>query len=117
MKDFNRIILNIPKGAFGLKTEDAMERFEKRPLLVPSLILFVSCCLTFLTASLLPVVFIMTILITLLIFAAGKRNVTWLFEFVLCFFAVVYCSYSFVLFSVVFCDCRLISFCYCRYNT
>ena len=93
MKDFNRIIRNIPKDAFGLKTEDAMERFEKRPLLIPSVILFTACCLTFLTASLLPVVFIMTILMFLVIFAAKKRNVTWLFGFVLCFFAVAFCGF------------------------
>ena len=93
MKDFNRIIRIIPKDAFGLKTEDALERLEKRPLLVPTVILFVACCLTFLTASVLPVFFILANLLAFVIFTAKKRNVTRLLGFVLCSLTVALCGF------------------------
>ena len=68
MKDFNRIIRIIPKGALEIKTGDALERFGKRPLLVPAVILFLDCALTFLTGSFVPLLFILAGVVMLILY-------------------------------------------------
>ena len=92
MKDFNRIMPIIPKDAFELKTEDALERFEKRPLLIPSAILFLDCCLTFLTGSLIPLFVTLAVLLVVGIYFVRKRNHSSLLGLVLCSCLVVFCS-------------------------
>ncbi|MBO4681761.1 MAG: DNA internalization-related competence protein ComEC/Rec2 [Clostridiales bacterium] len=92
MKDFNRIMPNIPKDAFELKTEDALERFEKRPLLMPAAILFVACCLTFMTGSLVPLLVILAVLLAVGIHFVRKRNYSSFLGLVLCSCLVVFCS-------------------------
>ena len=92
MKDFNRITHIIPKDAFELKTEEALERFEKRPLLIPAVILFLDCCLTFLTGSLIPLFLILAALLAAGFYFVRKRNCSSLLGLVLCACIAVFCS-------------------------
>lgn len=73
MTDFIRIKPNIPK-ANGLAVSDVTERVLKRPMLVPALILFFSCCLTFLSESAIPLCISAGILVITGLVAFLKRN-------------------------------------------
>ena len=92
MKDFNRIIRIIPKGALELKTQDAMECFEKRPLLIPAVILFLDCALTFLTGSFVPLLFILAALIAAGAFIVRKHKLLSVLGMVFCFALSAFCS-------------------------
>ena len=79
MKDFNKIIPDIPKLKTGVAAAGVFERSQLRPLMIPALIMFTSCCLTFLTGSKVPFIIISVLLVTACIFACLKRKTTLFF--------------------------------------
>lgn len=93
MKDFNRIRQIIPKSALDLKTETAWECFMKRPLLIPSAVLFAASCLTYLTCSLIPLAVITAVVAAFGVYLLEKRNVSGLLGILLCLIAALFCSF------------------------
>ena len=92
MKDFNRILNNIPKSALDMKTESAVECLMKRPLLIPSAVLFAVCCANCLTDSLIPLFVLGAGLVSLCVLMYRKRNVSGLGGLVMCIALSAFCS-------------------------
>ena len=73
MTDFNRIELNIPRTADSGMLSEIAERMLKRPLLVPAILLFAACCLTYVSESIVPVILSVIFLISVSVYAFKKR--------------------------------------------
>lgn len=97
MTDFNRNSLIIPRTALSDAVPDVLERLVKRPLTAPALMLFVSCCLTFLSESKIPLFLFSAALAAFCIYA-------WFRHEMYAFFCAL-----FSLLLVVFCCLRMIS--------
>ena len=74
MTDFNRIKLNIPRMTEDNAVSEVLERSKKRPLLMPAVILFISCILIYITESKIPLAVFAAILIVCCVLSAFKRD-------------------------------------------
>ena len=92
MKDFNRIRLNIPRIVSGNLAEEALGRFTRRPLLFPAAAVFISCILTYLTESFVPLAVISGILLLFGTFALVKRNMAMFFGILMSLILVISCN-------------------------
>ncbi len=79
MKDFNRIRLIIPRTKSKEPVIEALERSEQRPLLLPAAAAFVSCILTYVTESVIPLAVILFLLVSFGIWALIKHKNAMLF--------------------------------------
>ena len=79
MTDFNRIRPNIPRTALSVAAPDVMERLVKRPLTAPALILFASCCLTFVSESIMPMLLFSLLLAVSFAYACRRHELSLVF--------------------------------------
>ncbi len=93
MTDFNRIKLNIPRTPSGLTISNVIERYEKRPLFVPAIMLFLSCFMTYKAGTLFPLSLSIPLLVALGIYGVRKRNTECAFCAVLTVILVLFCCY------------------------
>lgn len=74
MTDFIRIIRNIPRNENPLSVSSVTERLLNRPLMVPSVAIFSSCIVTYITGSLMPFCILSALFLASGVFAAVRKD-------------------------------------------
>ena len=92
MTDFNRIKLNIPRMTEDNAVCEALNRSELRPLLMPAVVLFAACILTYCTVSKLPLIILAGILVICCVLSLIKRDQIRFFGTILTLILIVICS-------------------------
>lgn len=92
MKDFNRIRLNIPRIVSGNAATETLDRCNRRPLLFPAVAVFLSCILTYLTGSTVPLAVLAGSLAVFTAFALIKHNLSLFFGLLMSIVLIFSCN-------------------------